>query len=138
MLKTSFYANYNGKLFADVFNTVRLADPDKYKPGTEHEIWLKSTFLGTAEVMSVRFFRFHEIRDILSFLEVGGASYKLSALLKQWYPQVQFDRDTALCHVCYKYTKRNMGMQRFLIHEWWKELESNVQEEEAMQLTLGL
>jgi hypothetical protein len=72
--------------------------------------------------MAVRRFKYMQISDALSFLDVGKPAYFLAELMKNFYrTNTKVDRDLLLDHVVLKYTQRNIPVHSALLKEWWQE-----------------
>jgi hypothetical protein len=120
---TNFSSNYGGRLFGDTFSDVRDNNTEKFYVGATHEIVLKGKNIGIAEIVSVRKFYFKDIRDTLSYLITGQPSYYLAGMLNRFYNQGKpLEPTEVLLHVVYKWKKRNLEMQQFLLNEWWIDL----------------
>lgn len=124
MYTIEFSHNWNGKLFLDNFGTVRLHNPEKYKPGNEMDAKLKNIYLGSVQVVAVRTFEYKYIRDVLSYLDTGKPAHYMAEVIRRMYQQqVVFNANTKLDHVVFHYIKRNLQTQSELLAEWWREKE---------------
>lgn len=118
----NFSHNWNGKLFLDFFGTVRLHCAEKYYVGNEMELEFKNHSMGTVRVAAVRKFRFENINDVLSHLDVGKPAAYLSNLMRRFYEkQVTITPDLEFDHIIFQYIKRNIPVQTELIKHWWDE-----------------
>lgn len=118
----NFKQNYGGKLFNDWFSTVRLHDPEKFINGNSLEVYLRKYNMGIAQIVAVRTFYFHQIRDVLAQIECGNNASYLATILQSIYGQhVRLEKEDKLDHVVLRYTRRNIEMQAALMNDWWKE-----------------
>lgn len=117
----SFTTNPNGKLFNDHFGDIRLADADKYYNGNTLEIRLKNQMLGIAQIMASREFRFNQISDVLSYLNIGKPAAYQADLLKRYYQQeASFTSDARFVHIILKYTYQNLNAHAAFLQDWWQ------------------
>ena len=110
MLTTKFSKSWNGKLFPDFFDTIRLSDTDKYFLGAEHDIVLEGVNMGTAEIMGIRTLPFNAIRDVQSFLSAGLPAAKFCGFLKNTYNgdvNGGVQPDTEFQQITYRWKQRN-------------------------------
>ncbi len=123
----SFSTNPNGKLFNDHFGDIRIADIEKYYCGNVLELRLKNQVMGIVQVVAVREFKFHNISDILSYLNIGKPAAYQADLLKRYYlHQENLTSDSKLVHIAFHYTYRNINVHANLLQEWWQsKLEQN-------------
>lgn len=113
----NFAENYNGKLLLDVFGTVRPYDIEKHVQGREFNILLKKVAIGTAKLVALRTFEFRNIRDVLSYLDIGQAPYVLAGQLKLFYPDTTFFGGEIMAHLVFEYTYRDYGQTAGLFME---------------------
>lgn len=128
MQTLNYTANWNGKLFADMWNDVRLADADKFYHGAELEILFKNKPIGIAEVIVVKKFQFRYVNDILAYIDIGKPAQYLAGMLKKYYAGI--NPDTVLDHMILKWIKRDIDAQAELMKAWW---ESKIEEVNSIQ-----
>jgi len=136
MYKTEFSSNPNGKLFMEHFNDVRQVEQNRYFPGAEHEIWLRSYFMGIATIAALHEFQFKNIRDVFGFTIFGRPTHYTAATLKNFYKDLE--PETKLTHIVWHWKMRNMPVQESLIQDWWKGVQDTNQTESAYQTALAL
>ena len=123
-----FTTNWNGKLFMDNFSTVRLLNHGKYFVGNEMEIKLRGVSFGYAKVIAVRPFRYKQISDVLSYIDIGKPAHYLGSLIEKFYSKkVDLNRETELHHIVLHYTQRNIENQRAAIQDWWEGIVNKTQ-----------
>ena len=116
-----FSDNYNGKLFLDVFGTIRIHNPAKYHTNAMLTIRLHEKELGTARVLAVRTFEYGNIRDVLSYLDTGKPAHYLAELLRRFYaPHGKLEANTQLDHIILQYETRQFENQSAELKKWWK------------------
>ena len=120
MQSLSFSQNWNGKLLLDVFGTVRRHNPSKYFVENDLLVDYRGKELGIVKVEAIITFRFDQINDRLSYIDVGKPAHYLAALLSKMYsskdivlPSTQFN------HVILRYTQRHLQNQELLLKDWW-------------------
>lgn len=115
-----FTQNWNGKLLLDVFGTVRLHNPIKYRLNALLQCRLHDKDMGIVKVVNVRPFEFGMIRDGIAYLDTGKPAHYLAELLRRFYaPHGQLANDTMLCHVILEYTERHYLNQTAELQKWW-------------------
>ena len=102
----NFAENFNGKLLLDVFGTVRPYDQEVHIKGKEFKVLLNKVCIGTATLETFRTFEFREIRDVLSYLDIGQEPYVLAGKIKLWYPEITFFGEETMAHLVFKFTSR--------------------------------
>lgn len=117
-----FTSNPNGKLFADVFGDIRLADFEKFKHGNEIEIHLNKHEMGVVEVVGYKDFSFTRLTDTMSVMNCGHGSAYQASLLRRFYDNKdrKLNDDSMLMHIVMKWKRRNMLVHDTLMAEWWK------------------
>lgn len=113
----NFKENYNGKLLLDVFGSVRPYDIEKHILSVEYTILLNKVAIGTAKLVAIRTFEFRNIRDVLSYLDIGDQPYVLAGKLKTWYPDTTFFGDEIMAHLVFKFTSRDQKLTEALLIE---------------------
>lgn len=133
----SFTNNPNGKLFNDNFSDIRLADGEKYYPGNNLEVRLKNQLLGIVQVMATRDFKYNQISDVLSYLNIGKPAAYQADLLKRYYMNVEtLTNDTRLTHIVFKYIYQNIDLHAALLKDWWKNKLQQYPKQSVNQSTL--
>lgn len=118
-----FTSNPNGKLFADVFGDIRLADYDKFKHGTEIEVHFNKHEMGVVEVIGYKDFAFKRLTDTLSMMNSGYGCAAQMKMLKNFYEtkERKLTEDTLFMHIVMKWKRRNMPVHDALMADWWAE-----------------
>lgn len=116
-LTINFKENYNGKLLLDVFGSVRPYDIEKHILSVEYSILLNKVAIGTAKLVAIRTFEFRNIRDVLSYLDIGDQPYVLAGKLKAWYPDTTFFGDEIMAHLVFQFTSRDQKLTEALLIE---------------------
>lgn len=68
MDKISFSFNWNNKLENKAFTTIRLLQPDKYRPGETYQITLKLKELFQAKIIEVKPFWLKDLNEFIAIL----------------------------------------------------------------------
>lgn len=119
MVQLDIYHNYNGKLFCDYFSFLTIYTP-MYFENQEVEVIHRGINMGVANIVSIKVFPFHELRDSVSYLNMGkAAQYQAAALNKQHNYGNTIERNESIMHLIVGYAKRNMEAQNDLMKDWW-------------------
>lgn len=111
-----------GKIFNDYFGTV-LPFQDSLMIGETVEVFMKSVYLGKAQIVSMRTFKAHEVRPILSALETGNENVKhFFRKIETSYGEVK--PFNLMAHVVVRYHQRNYEAMNELITGWYKGLQN--------------
>lgn len=89
----AFSQNWNRKLFADHFTTIRLPNPKKYEVGKVYRIILKGELAIHAEIIAVKYIFLHELDDFTAFQDTGRNRNETQDILRKLYPDYDFERN---------------------------------------------
>jgi hypothetical protein len=111
MKTIKFSCNWNKKLNCDYFTTIRLHNPEKYKPENCHNILLLENGVwrdyGLAEIVSVRILRLHQLNEFICGLDTGYTVYDTKQILHRMYKDRIKDINQAeFSFVLYRKVKR--------------------------------
>jgi len=85
----TFEANFNGKLFNNIFGTVRLRKPRKYKVGEVYKIKLvddmNGGYYGLAKILSISEFKLPELTNELAIIDSGFSRFIFIDYLQEVY-----------------------------------------------------
>lgn len=105
-------------LLLDEFDTIKKYNSLSYIVGTSYNIVYKQKEVGIAELVAVRGFYFHQIRDELSFRLMGKAAPYLAGTLTHMYGQNKpLPRDFKLAHLVFKFKHRRTNVTKDLVQE---------------------
>lgn len=110
-------------LLLDVFDTVKKYNADKYVVGETYTILSNDKEVGIAELVAMKPFFFHQIRNTLSFRIVGKEAPYMGGTLNKMYNNGQpLSRDFKLVQLVFKFKKRNASVTKDLIDKLIEEL----------------
>lgn len=89
VLNTRFSTNWNNKLYAEYFTTLRLYNMKKYYPGAVHDIWLKNMQLGRAIVIDHKNLTIDQVNDWIGYLDTGYHAKKTQDILHKMYKKMK-------------------------------------------------
>lgn len=112
-----------GKIFNDYFGVV-LPFQDSLIIGETVEVFMKSVFLGKAQIISMRTFKAHEVRPVLSALETGDENVKHFFRKISSNYGVEVKPFNLMAHVVIRYNERNYEAMNELITGWYKGLQN--------------
>lgn len=90
MDKISFSFNWNNKLEAKAFTTIRLLQPDKYRTGETYQISLKRKDLFQAKIIEVKPFWLKDLNEFIAHLDTGYCKEECKNIIIKMYPNVNF------------------------------------------------
>jgi hypothetical protein len=109
MERLSFSTNWNGKLWADCFTTIRLYNPNKYKTGAKFEIWLKKDFMHKAIVLDVKKLKMSQLNEWICALDTGYNLAETQNVLKTMYKDNEELKKTGDLTLSYVLLKKLKG-----------------------------
>lgn len=91
MNKINFSYNWNNKLGCNVFTTLRLHNPNKYKKGETYQIFLKDEDMGSCEIVGIMTIPFGGITEFSARLDTGYSLKECRKIIKRMYKHVEDD-----------------------------------------------
>lgn len=88
-----FSTNWNNKTDCDAFTTLRL-DSDKWKVGTQVNIFLKKVFKKRCEIKAIRRLYLKELNDFICYLDTGYDRAETIKLLQTMYKNKNINWET--------------------------------------------
>ena len=132
MRKVSFSSNWNGKLRADVFTTIRPYNYEKYPDFQKFEIELKNRgVLGIAELVAKKGFTANNLNDITSLVDCGHERDYLYKLLKSFYPDMTGEMTFYL--LVFKWVERHPEPTERLFKERYEKIAESYKENNPHQ-----
>jgi hypothetical protein len=80
-----FSTNWNKKLHADYFTTIRIPNPNKYYPGKVLKIIIKGTYSFNAQVMEIKTIMAQELPPWTCYLDTGYNKQETLNILYKMY-----------------------------------------------------
>jgi hypothetical protein len=104
-----FSCNWNNKLTNKAFTTLRLHNPNKYKPGQTYEIELNGKPQGRAVIKEIRTIYISQLNDFICFLDTGYNTTQMIGILNRMYANIDIrTQKFDFCLLVYlKETKQN-------------------------------
>jgi hypothetical protein len=81
----AFSHNWNQKLNADVFTTLRLRNDKRYFAGNRLNVILKGQPKGTAVILEVKNIRLEQINNYIAGLDTGLTAENCKQMIRQMY-----------------------------------------------------
>ena len=118
-----FSTNPNGKLFADTFVDIRLADYERYSKESRLQVLINKHELGVVEVIGFKDFRLEKLTHCLSMYNCGQGVKHQKMLLHKYYDtkEKEVTLDTMIMAITFKWHYRNMEQHNQLMERWWAE-----------------
>jgi uncharacterized protein YqfB (UPF0267 family) len=80
-----FGYNWNNKLSGRYFTTLRLWNETRYQPGEAFTVWLNETYLGEAELVSIRKIFPDRLNEFICGLDTGYSVPETRKILERMY-----------------------------------------------------
>ena len=87
----SFLTNWNNKLQCQVFSTIRLHNPRKYKKGECYNVFLNGLQYPSVECMNVITVTTDKLSDYVCLLDTGYDKKETLAILGKMYPGINMN-----------------------------------------------
>lgn len=88
--RINFVANWNNKLWNEMFPTMRPANPAKYQVGQIYNCYLKDEFYGRVQLMEILNVSYPKINNRMAFADCGRPAAYLKTLLSKFYPKANW------------------------------------------------
>ena len=95
-LDLNFSYNWNNKLSAHAFTTIRLFNPAKYIIGCRYDVKRKGKFLKRVRIQDVRNIKLQDINDYVSYLDTGYSARECRDMIMTMYKNIVKDWSTQL------------------------------------------
>ncbi len=95
----AFNYNWNKKLYAHFFTTIRLTNYSKYHVGDVFKIMLKNTYAFDAILTKIVYCKINELPEITCFLDTGYNKAETIKTLQTMYANKNINWDTQLLSI---------------------------------------
>lgn len=80
-----FGYNWNNKLDCKYFTTIRAYNPEKYRPGNTHRVFLNKKYIFNASVMDMRCIKGKQLNPFICGLDTGYSVEETKEVLERMY-----------------------------------------------------
>lgn len=94
-----FSTNWNKKLYAHYFTTIRLTNYAKYHVGGLFKIIKKEDYLFDALIVSIRYCKIDDLPEFTCYTDTGYPKAETIKMLKQMYSKKNIDWNTQLLSI---------------------------------------
>lgn len=89
--KLSFSKDWNKKLNADYYTTIRLPNK-KYTPGNELQVYCKDRYIYNAKVLYSQEVMINKLTEYMTLIDAGMCKSDFQAMMLKMYPEYNFEK----------------------------------------------